>query len=71
MSRNTIIKIYKKKKKIHYDKIQDRQVEISAKDNFRINTFYVLLDRLVTELSNRRKAYETFYKPFDFFTINL
>lgn len=41
-------------------------LEISAKDNFRINTFYVILDRLATDLSNRRKAYETFCKPFDF-----
>lgn len=58
----------KRKKKVHHDETRDGQVEISAKYNFRINTFYVILDRLATEMSNRRKAYETFFKPFDFFT---
>jgi hypothetical protein len=67
MSRNTIVKIYKKKKTIRYDEIRDGQVEIWAKDNLRINIFYIILDRLATELSNRRKAYETFCKPLDFF----
>jgi len=61
-------KSIKRKKTIRHYETRDGQVEISAKDNFRINTFYVILDRLATELSNRRKAYETFCKPFDYFT---
>lgn len=58
----------KRKKTICHDETRDGQVEISAKDSFKINTFYVILDRLATELCNRRKAYETFCKPFDFIT---
>jgi len=58
----------KRKKSVFYDEIREGQVDILAKDNFRINTFYVVINSLATALNNRRKAYETFCIPFDFLT---
>lgn len=47
----------------------NEQVEISANYNCINNTFYAIIDELLAiELCNRRKVYETFCKPFDFFT---
>jgi len=42
----------KRIKTVHHDKTRDGKEKTSAKDNFRINTFYVIIDRLATTLSN-------------------
>ena len=50
-------------------KFPDKEVQVdrlSATDNFRINTFYVIIDKLVAELQKRSEAYNHIVYLFSF-----
>lgn len=58
----------KKKRKIFHDESESEDINLSARDSFKIHTFIPILDKLKTELETRRHAYDIFCKPFTFLT---
>ncbi|XP_014492284.1 52 kDa repressor of the inhibitor of the protein kinase-like [Vigna radiata var. radiata] len=46
------------------------EVEFNGRDTMRVETFLVIIDKLITELKKRRNAYEMYYERF-FFLLNL
>lgn len=56
------------KRKKNYDETPDEKMTMAASDNFRVNTFLVLVDRLVSELKKRQEAYNRFNEKFSFLT---
>ncbi|CAI6357145.1 unnamed protein product [Macrosiphum euphorbiae] len=59
----------KKKRKVFHDESESEDVNLSARDSFKIHTFIPILDELKTELETRRHAYyDIFCKPFTFLT---
>lgn len=55
------------RKKI-YDETPDEEMRMTASDTFRVNTFLVLIDRLVSELEKRQEVYNRFNEKFSFLT---
>ncbi|XP_017474754.1 PREDICTED: uncharacterized protein LOC108365266 [Rhagoletis zephyria] len=47
---------------------RDNSIQLSGRDNFRVNTFNVILDRTLTELTRRREAYQKIYSKFSLIT---
>ncbi|XP_065664514.1 zinc finger MYM-type protein 1-like [Hydra vulgaris] len=45
-------------------------LNVSASDNFRIQQYYVIIDRLNNEMEKRRAAYKVLYKRFNFLLDN-
>jgi hypothetical protein len=62
--------VRKKKRKRHFDEstTASEEVELDGKDNFRVNTFNVILDTLRSELHRRSYAYNAFTDRFAVFT---
>lgn len=56
------------KRKKNHDEIPDEEMRMTASDTFRVNTFLVLIDRLVYELEKRQEAYNRFNAKFSFLT---
>ncbi|KAF2891229.1 hypothetical protein ILUMI_14944 [Ignelater luminosus] len=52
------------KRKKNYDETPDEKMRLTASDTFRVNTFLVFMDRLVSELEIRQKAYNRFNEKF-------
>src|ERR1043165_3547302 len=44
----------------------DQSLHLSASDKFSTQSFYVIIDRLITEMRKRRTAYATTYERFNF-----
>ena len=44
----------------------DPSLNLSASDKFRTQTFYVIIDRLITEMGKRLAAYATLHERFNF-----
>lgn len=61
-----VSKVRTKKRRLPNDETRDGEVEFSARDNFRINTFTIIIDRLLNELKNRNAAYVNFCEKFGF-----
>jgi hypothetical protein len=53
-----------------FDETPDEEIRMTGSETFRINTFLVLVDRLVSELEKRQEAYEYngFNEKFSFLT---
>lgn len=58
----------KPKRKVQFDEVKRNDTELSGRNRFRVNTYKVIFDRLITELQRRGTAYETLSKNFDFLT---
>ncbi|KAM4770907.1 zinc finger MYM-type protein 1-like [Rhinophrynus dorsalis] len=56
----------KKKHKRRFDETTEGYVIETGKDNFRINTFNVILDELLVELRRRSEAYSALFDRFNF-----
>lgn len=56
------------KRKRKFDETPEEQNIMTASDAFRVNTFLVLVDRLVTELKKRQEAYASYNEKFAFIT---
>lgn len=57
------------RKRIVTKKLSDGETEVQAlngSDDFRINTFYIIIDKLTSELKKRSKAYSFITKLFGF-----
>lgn len=53
-----------RKRKLHADETRDGDVQLSDRDQFRVNTFNVILDNLGSELRKRCTAYEKIQEKF-------
>lgn len=58
----------KRKRKLQSDETRAGEVEFSGRDSFRVKTFYVILDNLVSELQKRCSAYEELHENFSVIT---
>lgn len=58
----------KKTRKLRCDESRDGEVELAGRENFRINTFNVILDKILSELQKREKAYKVLYQKFSVIT---
>lgn len=58
----------KKTRKLRCDESRDGDVELVGRENFRINTFNVILDRISSELQKRSIAYQVLNKKFSVIT---
>lgn len=57
-----------RRKKLPFDDVnQEGQAELSARDQFHINKFFSVLDKLSCELQRRMEAYQLVYNRFSFF----
>lgn len=56
------------KRKKFADETPDEELSMTASDTFRVNTFLVIIDRFVSELEKRKKAYDNFNEKFSFLT---
>lgn len=56
----------KRKKKMPYGESNQDNPTLQQSDSFRINTFTVILDSLITELNKRKNAYDTVNIKFGF-----
>lgn len=57
-----------RKKKRQFDEGPDETPSRSAKDSFKINVFFIILDVLCAEMTKRRAAYTMLYDTFSFLT---
>lgn len=55
------------KRKRQFEESVENEVALDGEEEFKINVFYVIVDRLCSELSRRRSAYEDFFTRFDCF----
>lgn len=55
-------------RKKRFDETSEEVITMTASETFRVNTFLVLIDRLVSELEKRQKAYHEFNEKFSFLT---
>lgn len=62
------IKKRQPKRKKRFDETPDEDIGIAASDYFRVNTFLVVIDRLISELAKRQEAYHGFNEKFSFLT---
>jgi len=64
------VDLYKIKRKIKikmpFGESNQKNSTFQQSDSFRINTFTVILDSLLTELNKRKSAYDTVYTKFGF-----
>ncbi|XP_063918635.1 zinc finger MYM-type protein 1-like [Zophobas morio] len=58
----------KKKRKLHFDEIQNNEIEMTAQDSFRIKTFNVILDCLKSKLIQRNDSYKKINEKFSVIT---
>lgn len=56
------------KRKKRFDETPDEDIGIAASDYFSVNTFLVVIDRLISELAKRQEAYQEFNDKFSFLT---
>lgn len=56
------------KREKRFDETPDEEIRMTASETFRINTFLVLVDRLVSELEKQQEAYNGFNEKFSFLT---
>lgn len=54
----------KKRRKLQHDETRTNEVEFSSRENFRINTYLVIIDKLSAELTKRREAYVAINEKF-------
>ncbi|KFM62958.1 Zinc finger MYM-type protein 1, partial [Stegodyphus mimosarum] len=59
-----------RKRKRQFDEGPDETPSRSAKDSFKINVFFIVLDVLCAEMTKRRTAYTSLYDTFSFLTDN-
>lgn len=55
-------------RKQNYDKTPDEVMRMTASDTFKVNTFLVLIDILLSELEKPQEAYNRFNENFSFLT---
>jgi len=60
------LKINKENKKKHFDESNDPGHTIDSRNNFIINTFYVICDNLTVELNKRKSAYDNTISKYSF-----
>lgn len=53
-----------KKRKVNYDEKSDTDTSMNGREKFKIFTFYVVIDRITSELEKRRQAYDFYYTKF-------
>jgi hypothetical protein len=58
----------KKKRKLPADESRENEVELTGRESFKVNTFFVILDCLLTELERRGQAYSEFVSRFQSLT---
>lgn len=58
----------KRKRKVPPDKTREGDTEFCSWDNFKINTYCVIVDRLIAELDKRKTVYDELSSYFNFFT---
>lgn len=58
----------KVKRKRQFDETSDNETLFNARDDFRINVFNVIIDKLILEISYRKSAYNDFSTKFGFFS---
>ncbi|KAL4152988.1 hypothetical protein QTP88_000821 [Uroleucon formosanum] len=58
----------KPKRKVQFDEVKRNDTELSGRNRFRVTTYKVIIDRLITELQRRGTAYEKLNNKFDFLT---
>ncbi|XP_050516738.1 uncharacterized protein LOC126891602 [Diabrotica virgifera virgifera] len=56
-----------KKRKLAFDESRDGEISFNGRDDFKINTFNVILDKLSTELRKRADKYSDIHSIFGFF----
>jgi len=54
------------KRKLQLGESKENEIIMTGKNKFRVETFYVILDRVRSELEKRHSAYENVFKRFDF-----
>jgi len=54
------------KRKLQFGESKENEVIMTGKNKFRVETYYVILDRVRSELEKRHLAYENVFKRFDF-----
>lgn len=57
----------KKRRKLQSDETREGEVEFTGRENFRINTYNVIIDRLNNEMERRKTAYDELNSLFGFF----
>ena len=58
--------VRKRKRKQQAGETREGEVDLSGKENFRIETFITILDRLYPELIKRADAYKNIFEKFNF-----
>ncbi|XP_050540304.1 zinc finger MYM-type protein 1-like [Daktulosphaira vitifoliae] len=54
-----------KKKKLHFDEKTEQPTELIGRDKFRVETFYVIIDKMTNELKKRQQAFKAFCDIFE------
>lgn len=57
----------RKKRKISYDELRQDEPYFCGRKHFLINTYYVILDNLYTELIKRKEVYDNLTSKYSFF----
>ncbi|EFN68185.1 Zinc finger MYM-type protein 1, partial [Camponotus floridanus] len=55
----------KRKRKLPFDEISEIETEICGKEQFRRDTFFVIIDRISSELERRGNAYKDIFERFE------
>lgn len=68
MSRTQWQSSRKKTRKLRCDESRDGEVELDGRDDFRINTFYVILDKILSEFQKKYFVYKAIHQKFSVIT---
>lgn len=55
-----------RKRKRQFDENTSEEVQFDANDEFRINTYYAIIDKILAEAQKRKCAYDNIYSTFGF-----
>lgn len=58
--------IRRKKRKLQYDGSPGEEVHFDSRESLKVNTYFVILDKLDAELEKRKKSYENIKEKFSF-----
>lgn len=58
--------IRRKKRKLQYDESPGEEVHFDSRESLKVNSYFVILDKLDAELEKRKKSYENIKEKFSF-----
>lgn len=61
----------KKRSKYHDETTDENEINLAGSLEFKVNTYFVICDSLIEELTSRKLTYDNVISKYSFFFLNL